>query len=275
MIDARFSGQLGEFRLDVAFTAPAQGITGLFGPSGCGKTTLLRCLAGLTRMRGTLRVSDEVWQDERVFLAPHRRRAAYVFQDADLFSHLNVRGNLEFGLRRAGTPVAVPLDEVVALLGLEALLARSTAKLSGGERQRVAIGRALLSQPRLLLLDEPLAGLDTAAKTEILPYLERLHDAVAIPVVYVSHDLAEIARLADHLIVMKVGHVVASGACGTGAASGTATDEVRTLLQAQASDVTTGLALAALLAGLAPVGAQPLRPSTRPQERPTQDDVEG
>jgi molybdate transport system ATP-binding protein len=255
VIEARFAGQQGRFRLEAAFAAPARGVTGLFGPSGCGKTTLLRCLAGLTRMGGTLRVGDAVWQDERVFVPPHRRRAAYVFQDSDLFSHLNVRRNLEFGLRRAGAPIAVPFDEMVGLLGLEPLLDRSTAKLSGGERQRVAIGRAILSQPRLLLLDEPLAGLDAAAKAEILPYLERLHEAVAIPLIFVSHDLGEIAQLADYLVVMKAGSVVASGACGGGAASGTATDEVRGLLASQTSDVTTGLALAALMAGLAPVGA--------------------
>lgn len=253
MIEARFAGQLGEFRLNAAFSAPARGITGLFGPSGCGKTTLLRCLAGLTRMDGALNVDGEVWQDARTFVAPHRRCAAYVFQDADLFTHLSVRANLEFGLRRAGPAAGVAFDEVVGLLSLEGLLTRSTTRLSGGERQRVSIGRALLSQPRLLLLDEPLAGLDTTAKAEILPYLERLPAAVAVPVIYVSHDLAEIARLADYLVVMKAGRVAASGACGRAAGSGTATDEVRAILAAQTSDVTTGLALAALMAGLAPV----------------------
>ena len=273
-IDARFAGRLGEFRLDAAFTAPARGITGLFGPSGCGKTTLLRCLAGLARMDGALSVGGEVWQDQRAFLAPHKRHAAYVFQDADLFSHLNVRGNLEFGLRRAGTPAAVSFDEVVALLNLSALLARSTTRLSGGERQRVAIGRALLSQPRLLLLDEPLAGLDASAKAEILPYLERLHAAIAVPVVYVSHDLAEIARLADYLVVMEAGSVIASGPCGGDAGGAVASDPVRDLLAAQGTDVVTGLALAALMAGLAPVGAV-VRPSTRPLARPTQGDDEG
>jgi len=262
--EARFEGRLGEFHLDAAFCAPARGITGLFGPSGCGKTTLLRCLAGLTRLRGRFSVDGAVWQDERIFLAPHRRRAAYVFQDADLFAHLNVRANLEFGLRRAKAPIATPLHEVVDLLALEPLLTRSTARLSGGERKRVAIGRALLSQPRLLLLDEPLAGLDAAAKAEILPYLERLHGAVAIPAIYVSHDLTEIARLADHLVVMKAGRVAASGPCRRGGDGVAATDEVRALLAEQAPDVTTGLALAALMAGLAPVGAPPIRPTVEP-----------
>jgi molybdate transport system ATP-binding protein len=260
MIEARLAGRLGDFHLDVAFSAPARGVIGLFGPSGCGKTTLLRCLAGLTRMRGRLSVEGEVWQDEGVFLAPHRRRAAYVFQDADLFSHLNVRGNLEFGLRRAAPPIAIAFDEVVGLLGLESLLMRSTARLSGGERQRVAIGRALLSQPRLLLLDEPLAGLDALSKAEILPYLERLHAAVATPVIHVSHDLAEIARLADHLIVMQAGSVAASGPCRpSGAPAGAANDQMQALLAAQPPDVTTGLALAALLAGLTPVGPADIR----------------
>ena len=156
---------------------------------------------------------DEVWQNARGFTLPAPAGAAYVFQDADLFSHLSVRGNLEFGRRRAGDRAAIAFDAVVALLGLEPLPRRSPARLSGGERQRVAIGRALLSQPRLLLLDEPLAGLDAAAKAEILPYLEALHAEVAVPMIYVSHDVGEIARLADHLVVMKSGRVVAFGPC--------------------------------------------------------------
>jgi molybdate transport system ATP-binding protein len=262
-IEARFTGRLGEFRLDAAFSAPARRITGLFGPSGCGKTTLLRCISGLARMEGRLVVAGETWQDGRRFTPPHQRGAAYVFQDADLFSHLSVRGNLEFGWRRAGSSRALLFDEVVALLGLEPLLARSTARLSGGERQRVAIGRALLSQPRLLLLDEPLAGLDAAAKAEILPYLEALHAAIAAPMIYVTHDVSEIARLADHLVVMKAGTVIASGRCKGGAAGGVATPEVQALLAAQDADVTTGLALAALMAGLAPVGSAAVRASTR------------
>ena len=267
MIEATFAGRLGDFRLDVAFTAPGRGITGLFGPSGCGKTTVLRCLAGLLRLDGALSLGGEVWQDQRRFVPPHRRGAAYVFQDADLFAHLTVRGNLEFGRSRAGETAAIAFDAVVALLGLEPLLTRNPARLSGGERQRVAIGRALLSQPRLLLLDEPLAGLDAAAKAEILPYLEALHAEIATPVIYVSHDVAEIASLADHLVVMKAGRVVASGACGSGGAeTGAATSEVAALLAAQDAEVTTGLALAALMAGLEPVGSAPVRPSTRPAQ---------
>jgi molybdate transport system ATP-binding protein len=258
-IEARFAGRLGAFSLDVAFSVPAHGITGLFGPSGCGKTTVLRCLSGLLRLDGALSVDGETWQDPHRFVAPYRRRAALVFQDADLFAHLSVRGNLEFGLRRAAAPIVAPFEEVVDLLGLDGLLARSPARLSGGERQRVAIGRALLSQPRLLLLDEPMAGLDAVAKAEILPYLEALHARIAAPVIYVTHDVAEIARLADHVVVMKSGRVVASGPCKKGAPSGLATDAAIALLAEQDRDITTGLALAALMAGLAPIAAPPVR----------------
>jgi molybdate transport system ATP-binding protein len=274
MIEARFNGRLGAFELDAAFSAPERGITGLFGPSGSGKTTLLRCLAGLNRLPGSLRVGEEVWQDGKMFIPPHRRHAAYVFQDADLFAHLNVRANLEYGLRRAGRPAVARFAEVVALLGLESLLDRSVVRLSGGERQRVAIGRALLSQPRLLLMDEPLAGLDAAAKAEILPYLERLHASVSIPMILVSHDLADIARLADHLVVMKAGKVIACGPCDLDQASAAATDEIRNLLADQPQDVVTGLALAALMAGLGPVGSEPVRPTSpvRPRSpRPALD----
>jgi molybdate transport system ATP-binding protein len=272
VIAARFFGQLGEFRLDAGFSAPARGITGLFGASGSGKTTVLRCIAGLTRVSGSLTIGEAVWQGERTFLPPHRRGAALVFQDPDLFPHLNVRANLEFGLRRAGAAGVARFDDVVGLLGLEPLLGRSTARLSGGERQRVAIGRALLSQPRLLLLDEPLSGLDATAKSEILPYLERLHAQIAIPIILVSHDLADIARLADHLVVMKAGSVIANGPCGLGEASAPATQDIQNLLADQSADVVTGLALAALMAGLNPVGSAALRPSTRPLARPAQDD---
>ena len=261
-IAARFTGRLGTFSLEVAFDVPARGITGLFGPSGCGKTTVLRCLSGLLKLSGALSVGGEVWQDPQRFVASHHRRAALVFQDADLFAHLSVRGNLEFGLRRAVAPIATPFDEVVDLLGLEHLLSRSPARLSGGERQRVAIGRALLSQPRLLLLDEPMTGLDAVAKAEILPYLEALYARIAAPVVYVSHDVTEIARLADHLVVMKSGRVVACGPCGTPGSPGLATDAAVTLLAEQDQDITTGLALAALMAGLAPIAAPPVRRKT-------------
>ncbi len=213
-IAAQFRGTLGQFSLDVAFAAPGRGITALFGRSGSGKTTVLRCVAGLARLPGRLAVDGEVWQDERTFLPTHRRAIGYVFQEASLLAHLSVRDNLLYGHRRAlraGVPESIRFDDAVALLGLALLLDRAPARLSGGERQRVAIGRALLSQPRLLLLDEPLSGLDRAAKAEILPYLEALHATLAIPALYVSHDIAEVERLADHVVLLDAGRVSAAG----------------------------------------------------------------
>ncbi len=213
---ARFRGMLGRFPLDVAFEVPGHGFTGLFGPSGCGKTTVLRCVAGLERLRdGHLTVNGEVWQSERTFRPPHKRAIGYVFQEASLFAHLTVRGNLTYGLKRSGqkrreTP-RIRFEDVVDLLGLSALVDRSPARLSGGERQRVAIGRALLSQPTLLLMDEPLSALDRASRDEILPYFDRLQSNLAIPVLYVSHDLAEIERLADHVVLLDRGTVQAAG----------------------------------------------------------------
>lgn len=205
IIEAAFNGRLGEFRLDVEIQAPAAGVTVLFGPSGCGKTTLLRCMAGLERLPGRMVVDGETWQDAERFTAPHRRAIGYVFQEASLLAHLSVRRNLMFGHRRAEGPRPIALDQVVALLGLEALLERGVGRLSGGERQRVAIGRALLSQPRLLLMDEPLASLDRARKAEVLPYLERLNSDLSIPIIYVTHDPTEAARLGDRLITLSEG----------------------------------------------------------------------
>jgi molybdate transport system ATP-binding protein len=213
-IELSYAGRVGGFALEIAFTAPPRGVTAVFGPSGSGKTTLLRCIAGLERLPGRLSVEGEVWQDVARFLPPHLRAVGYVFQEASLFPHLNVRANLDYGRRRAlkvGASEAIRLDDAVALLGLEALLARAPERLSGGERQRVAIGRALLSQPRLLLLDEPLSSLDAAAKDEILPYLEALQRALALPILYVSHDLAEVERLADTLVLLERGRLVAAG----------------------------------------------------------------
>lgn len=214
-IEARFRGTFGAFTLDASFSCPPAGVTGLFGPSGCGKTTVLRCVAGLARVpEGDLKVAGEVWQSAETFLAPHRRPVGYVFQDARLFPHLSVLGNLDYGARRvsAGPLDTDARDAIVELLGLENLLTRAPAKLSGGERQRVALGRALLSRPRVLLMDEPLSALDRDAKREILPYLEKLARNFALPVLYVSHDLSEIERLADRLVVMsKAGRVVAQG----------------------------------------------------------------
>lgn len=204
-----------EFRLEVDLALPARGITVLFGPSGSGKTTLLRCVAGLERAASAMvRIGGQDWQDESrsLFLAPWRRPLGYVFQEASLFDHLSVQGNLDYGRKRAGAGAAdIPLDGVIALLGIGHLLARRTHELSGGERQRVAIARALATQPRLLLLDEPLASLDHARRQEILPWLERLRDGLQIPMLYVTHSAAEVARLADTLVVLDQGRVAASG----------------------------------------------------------------
>jgi len=214
-IDAAFRGTLGTFALDAVFPAPAAGVTALFGPSGCGKSTVLRCLAGLTRLPSSRCVVDgETWQDETTFLPTWRRPVGYVFQEASLFPHLSVRRNLLYGAKGSAPSEGAPkvdFDEVVDLLGLEGLLDRSPRNLSGGERQRVAIGRALLSHPKLLLMDEPLSALDRLTKDEILPFLERLHERLSLPVIYVTHDMTEIERLADHLVLMEAGRVTASG----------------------------------------------------------------
>jgi molybdate transport system ATP-binding protein len=208
MIAARFAGRLGHFMLDVDIATPARGVTVLFGPSGSGKTSVLRCLAGLARLTGELRVGDDVWQDARTFVPPHRRRVGYVFQDAALFDHLSVRGNLMYGRRRAGLRADDEFDRVVALLGLEGLLDRGPSRLSGGERQRVAVGRALLAAPRLLLMDEPLASLDAARKAEVIPYLEALRRDGATPIFYVTHDVTEAARLGDRMLTLRDGRIV-------------------------------------------------------------------
>lgn len=212
-IDVRFSGRLGSFVLDVAFQCPMHGITALFGPSGCGKTTILRCIAGLQSMDGWLHVGTEAWQDQRgLFRRPHERPIGYVFQEASLFPHLSVQKNLEYGLKRIPPEQRrVSFEEAVDLLGIGKLLARRPDRLSGGQRQRVGIARALLTSPQLLLMDEPLASLDAQSKRDILPYLERLHDELAMPVLYVSHSAAEVARLADHLVLLEAGQVRASG----------------------------------------------------------------
>ena len=208
----------GAFALNVDFAAPGRGVTALFGHSGSGKTTCLRAMAGLEpRARGRIEVNGEVWQDDEqeIFLPTHRRPLGYVFQDAALFAHLSVRENLAFGQRRI--PAAARLvawDAVIDLLGIAPLLERRPENLSGGEKSRVAMARALLTSPRLLLMDEPLAALDHERKQEILPYLERLHDELEIPVLYVSHSPDEVARLADHLVVLKDGRALASGPLG-------------------------------------------------------------
>ena len=213
-IAAAFRMEYPGFSLDVDLNLPARGVTALFGHSGSGKTTVLRCFAGLNRApRGRLVVEGQVWQDEAqgIFLPTHARPLGLVFQEASLFPHLSVRKNLEYGMKRAGNKRGEGFDACVDLLGIRPLLDRAPERLSGGERQRVAIARALLTRPRLLLMDEPLAALDLKRKLEILPYLEKLHAELDIPVLYVSHAPDEVARLADHLVLMDGGRVVASG----------------------------------------------------------------
>jgi molybdate transport system ATP-binding protein len=215
-IRARFRIARKDFSLDVDLTLPGRGVTVLFGHSGAGKTTCLRAIAGLEHAPGGyLALGDEVWQDDSqgIYVPAHRRALGYVFQEASLFAHLSVRANLEFGYKRV--PIAqrkFEIEPMVQLLGIAPLLARSPASLSGGERQRVAIARALLASPRLLLMDEPLAALDLKRKREILPYLECMHDELSIPIIYVSHSPDEVARLADHLVLLEAGRVAASGA---------------------------------------------------------------
>jgi molybdate transport system ATP-binding protein len=248
-LQVRLEGRLGDFALGVEVKLPGQGVTALVGPSGCGKTTLLRCLAGLTRLAGRVVFAGEVWQSEALFVPPHRRGVGYVFQEASLFPHLSVRGNLDFAARRARGLTGLRFDDAVAPLGLGGLLDRSTAKLSGGERQRVAIARVLLTQPRLLLMDEPVSSLDPDNKAEVLERLESLLGALSIPVIYVSHDAWEVRRLAKTVLAMRGGRIVGPLQTARGG------DADLALVDSLAPDTLRGLALAALKAGLAPAGA--------------------
>jgi molybdate transport system ATP-binding protein len=202
------------FTLDVDLALPPRGITAVFGPSGSGKTTLLRCLAGLERPpQARIVVQGQVWQDSAagVFLPPWQRPLGYVFQEASLFDHLDVRGNLAFALRRRGGHEGFDLPALASMLDIGHLLARRPHELSGGERQRVAIARALATQPRVLLLDEPLAAVDVARRKEIMPWLERLRDELHVPMLYVTHAADEVARLASHLVLMESGRCIANG----------------------------------------------------------------
>jgi molybdate transport system ATP-binding protein len=202
------------FALEVNLNLPANGITVLFGPSGSGKTSLLRCVAGLERATGRVTCGGEVWQDSarQLFTPTWQRALGYVFQEASLFEHLDVRQNLHYGLRRTGNrSQGDVLGAALQLLGIEHLLERAVGSLSGGERQRVAIARALATQPKLLLLDEPLASLDVARRREVLPWLERLRAELKIPMLYVTHSVDELARLADHLVMLEAGQVRACG----------------------------------------------------------------
>jgi molybdate transport system ATP-binding protein len=212
MIRAELRLPRRDFTLDVKLELPGRGVSALFGPSGCGKTTVLRALAGLERAEGHVEVEGEVWQQGPRFVPPHERPIGYVIQESALFPHLSVQGNLDYGMKRVpASSLRVPLPQVIELLGIGPLLKRRPATLSGGERQRVAIARALATSPRLLLLDEPLAALDARRKAEVLPYLDRLHEELAIPLVYVSHSVDEVARLADHVVLMEAGRIAAEG----------------------------------------------------------------
>lgn len=204
-----------DFILDVDLALPGEGITVLFGPSGSGKTTLLRCIAGLEQAQGQVMIHQETWQDSnlKLMLPTWKRDLGYVFQEASLFDHMDVRTNLRYGIartRREGAEEA--LKSAVSLLGIAHLLDRSIPSLSGGERQRIAIARALATQPKILLLDEPLASLDVARRKEVIPWLERLHRELKIPIVYVTHSMEELTRLADHVVFLEKGMVKLQGA---------------------------------------------------------------
>ncbi|MFH0783278.1 MAG: molybdenum ABC transporter ATP-binding protein [Pseudomonadota bacterium] len=211
-IQARFHLEWPGFILDVDLDLPATGVTALFGHSGSGKTTLLRCMAGLERApKGCLKINGDIWQDGTHWIPIHKRPLGYVFQEASLFDHLSVIGNLRYGRKRVADCQQVSLEQAIEFLGIGHLLDRKPDRLSGGERQRVAIARALAVSPRLLLMDEPLAALDLKRKREILPYLERLHNDLEIPIIYVSHSPDEVARLADYIVAMEDGRVLVHG----------------------------------------------------------------
>ncbi|MRS19146.1 molybdenum ABC transporter ATP-binding protein ModC [Enterobacteriaceae bacterium RIT692] len=211
MLNLHLSQQLGDHLLDVNVNIPASGITAIFGVSGAGKTSLINAIGGLTQPQsGRIELNDRLLFDSatRVNLPPEKRRIGYVFQDARLFPHYRVRGNLQYGMAPSMKP---QFNALVALLGLESLLTRYPASLSGGEKQRVAIGRALLTAPDILLMDEPLASLDLPRKRELMPYLQKLAKQVDIPILYVSHSLDEILQLADNVLVLDAGQVKAFG----------------------------------------------------------------
>ena len=214
-IEVRFTHRFPGFELDIAFAVERPGVTALFGPSGCGKTTIVNVIAGLLKPdKGEVRLNGSTVLDTTsgINVPAHKRRIGYVFQDARLFPHMSVRRNLDFGARRTGE--RLPDGEasaIITLLGLDNLLERKPRHLSGGERQRVALGRALLSNPAALLLDEPLAALDSGRKAGILPYLERIRDDARIPILYVSHSIDEVTRLANDIVVLNAGSVAATG----------------------------------------------------------------
>ncbi len=271
----------GGFTLDATFTAAVDGVTALFGPSGCGKSTVLAAIAGLLRpQQGRITLDGVALVDTAagIFLPPERRRCAVVFQDARLFPHLSVETNLRYGLRRAPRDAAGPsFDEVVALLGLAGLLARRPGRLSGGEKQRVALGRALLARPNLLLMDEPLAALDAARRAEVLPFLARMRDAARIPILYVTHALDEVDALADRLVLLESGRVLAEGAVEELAARTdlplAARRDAGALVRCTVRSVQDGLAMLAFDGGVLAATARLGTPGTRLRVRVRARDV--
>ncbi len=214
-IVVKLSGQRGDFSLDVSLELPSRGVSALFGRSAVGKTTILRCIAGLERVSSAyISMDGDVWEDSRhnYYVAAHRRAVGYVFQESLLFPHLTVEENIHYGYKRTGRRChKLEFSDVVDFLQLTSLLSRKPDCLSGGEQKRVAIARALMSSPRLLMMDEPLASLDEKGKQEILPYLDKLHRELDVPMLYVCHSLGEVARLADSLVLIEQGKVVAQG----------------------------------------------------------------
>jgi molybdate transport system ATP-binding protein len=264
MLAVAVKKERGSFALDVRFELPTPGVVALFGRSGSGKSTLVNLIAGLLEAdsgRVTLDGTELLDTERRIHLRPERRRIGYVFQDARLFPHLNVSANLSYGAKRSLGKPYIDFDTVTGLLDLVPLLARRVHQLSGGERQRVAIGRALLSQPRLLLLDEPLAALDTARREEVLPYLESLRDRLAVPMVYVSHDFAEVMRLATHVVLLESGVAIARGGIAEMSLHPNlraiiGPDEIGAIVEGTVSDSNPGSGLTTVQVGLGELNVQ-------------------